>query len=251
MSQFSFGNVTLPSTFTLPADSNLASSIVDPSKLWKSANLRKDPEDECWYSTTTSHKPQKKVTSKHTVPSPQQCGKIIDQIDIASECCTAPTPAPSPSPKQSSPSQQSDEEDRAKRKRVQKARNAANKRHSASKASRLGKGDVADAELAKEAEDPKQGRYREMNRIAAAKCRAKTKTRIEDLETRCGREAARHKHLKNQLLELRDLLTFLRDCSLQHGPSRCGCGPLREYNNTQARKLARSLSGSESSLSPS
>jgi hypothetical protein len=86
-------------------------------------------------------------------------------------------------------------------------------------------------------------RRRERNKNAAARCRAKARNRDSELSIKFARESSRHEYLKGQLLELRDSLTYLRTCALQHDSGGCRCNPLHEYNDAQAKIVHHRFSG--------
>lgn len=126
--------------------------------------------------------------------------------------------------------------ERAKSDKSERARNAANQRHAKSKKarkdSRLSQpSSVSDDD---DHEDKKE-RYREKNRLAAAKCRAKKKENIETIEDRHRNLSALNNVLKKQVQELRGELTGLRTHALDHQD--CNC-QISKYNINQARRVA-------------
>ena len=200
-------------------------SYVNPANVWQNSNEAPgnvDVGDQ--YSSATPQSRQSSIINERSGGLGQQLGQIIP-----------------PTFKRTSPARQSQDEDIVKRNRKQRARNAANKRHSKSKHAKMGcgEGGSAGVEDGKEATCPKLERFREKNRAAAAKCRAKKKNHTEDLETKYRQESATNTYLKRQERALRNILTFLRSCSLQHGPSRCDCKSLDLYNIRQAQNIAR------------
>ena len=198
---------------------------INPSIIWQNSNQAPGNFDiDNQYSWATPQSTQSPIINERNGWVSPQRGKIIP-----------------PTFKRTSPPRQSQDEDIVKRNREQRARNAANKRHSKSKNAKMGSGEGGDAgvEDGKEATCPKLERFREKNRAAAAKCRAKKKNHTEDLETKYRQESATNTYLKRQERALRNILTFLRSCSLQHGPSRCDCKSLDLYNIRQAQNIAR------------
>lgn len=124
----------------------------------------------------------------------------------------------------------------------QRARNAAIQRHAKSKKLR-------EAALRKDSADPdaegsdddvedKREKYREKNRVAAAKCRAKKKENVDDLEDRHRELSANNNFMKRQERELRNHLTQLRTLALQHNKESCQCSDLHNYNTRKASEVA-------------
>jgi hypothetical protein len=113
--------------------------------------------------------------------------------------------------------------ERAKSDKSERARNAANQRHAKAKKMRKnsegsspmdsddGEGEVGD----------KKEKYREKNRLAAAKCRAKKKENIEDIEVKHRKLSAMNASLKKQVQDLRGELTGLRTHALNHQDCNC------------------------------
>jgi hypothetical protein len=128
--------------------------------------------------------------------------------------------------------------ERAKSDKSERARNAANQRHAKAKKMRKdsdgssirvdsddGEGEVGD----------KKEKYREKNRLAAAKCRAKKKENIEDIEVKHRKLSAMNSSLKKQVQDLRGELTGLRTHALNHQD--CNC-QISRYNINQAKRVA-------------
>jgi hypothetical protein len=127
--------------------------------------------------------------------------------------------------------------ERAKSDKSERARNAANQRHAKAKKMRKdsegsipidsddGEGEVGD----------KKEKYREKNRLAAAKCRAKKKENIEDIEVKHRKLSAMNASLKKQVQDLRGELTGLRTHALNHQD--CNC-QISRYNINQAKRVA-------------
>lgn len=84
--------------------------------------------------------------------------------------------------------------------------------------------------------DNKREKYREKNRVAAAKCRAKKKEHVDHLEENHRRQSMLNTALKQTEKSLRDELSFWRTQALQH--TFCNCRPIQDYNLRKARNLA-------------
>lgn len=84
--------------------------------------------------------------------------------------------------------------------------------------------------------DNKREKYREKNRVAAAKCRAKKKGHVDQLEDMHRTQSALNTALKQTEKSLRDELSFWRTQALQH--TFCSCRPVQEYNMRKAQSLA-------------
>ncbi|KAK4908769.1 hypothetical protein LTR49_022389 [Elasticomyces elasticus] len=112
--------------------------------------------------------------------------------------------------------------------RTERARHAANQRHARSKQPRQiwdERGESKSGESVEEDEEDVETRkekYREKNRIAAAKCRAKKKDNTDGLEERHRDLQASHNFLKGEDRRLRDELSTLRTLALQHSPDTLG-----------------------------
>ena len=140
-------------------------------------------------------------------------------------------------PNQADASQQLQASDAAKRK--ERARNAANKRHAKSKKARTGSESQGGDEDMGEDRGEKQAHYREKNRVAAAKCRAKKKNHNDNLEEMHRGEASKNKILKAELMGLRNELAQLKGLTLEHSPDSCQCHGIHEYSMRQANLIAR------------
>ena len=133
-----------------------------------------------------------------------------------------------------------EEEDIAKQNRTQRARNAANKRHSKSKADR--RDSTHDAES--DGTDSVKGQskstnvQREKNRLAAAKCRAKKKANSEDMQETHREGSSQNSYLLREMRELRDQKALLRNSLLHHAPGVCQCHAIHRFNFAQAQQLA-------------
>ncbi|KAI7638330.1 hypothetical protein KC343_g147 [Hortaea werneckii] len=123
----------------------------------------------------------------------------------------------------------------------QRARNAANKRRAKSKKARenalrkdSGQDVAGDGE--EDAED-KREKYRQKNRLAAAKCRAKQKQGNEGLSERFSRLKADNAFMKQENRALRNE-SKLRLEALSHNPNACYCHNVHCYNVYKAREVA-------------
>ena len=130
-----------------------------------------------------------------------------------------------------------DAAERAKSDKSERARNAANQRHAKTKRMRK---DSEGSDLVDRHEEDGEGgdkkeKYREKNRLAAAKCRAKKKENIEDIEVKHRKLSAMNSSLKKQVQDLRGELTGLRTHALNHQD--CNC-QISRYNINQAKRVA-------------
>lgn len=82
----------------------------------------------------------------------------------------------------------------------------------------------------------KKDKYREKNRVAAAKCRAKKKEHTDQLEDTYRTQSAMNSALKQTEKSLRDELSYWRTQALQH--TFCNCHPIQEYNMKKAQSMA-------------
>lgn len=219
---------------------------VDPSHVWNNAELGFNPDQ-----------------SKQMQPAPKSAqGKIVDKHDQVVERYGQITPPDdvnsygAPSPTDASESKRKVQEDIAKKNRTQRARNAANTRHSKSKAARRDN----TQDTASEGADDVQGQgkstnvQREKNRLAAAKCRAKKKATSEDMQENHREGSKKNSYLHREVRELRDQKAFLRNSLLQHEPGICQCHAIHRYNFNQAQQLAMGVGamiGQPPPLSPS
>ncbi len=132
------------------------------------------------------------------------------------------------------------QEEIAKLNRAQRARNAANKRHSKSKKRKDSPLDDTSKVDGSDEDDPSKSTniQREKNRIAAAKCRAKKKQTSEEMQD-VHREGSRaHTYLSREVRELRDQKAFLRNVLLMHEPGVCQCDAIHRFNMAQAQQMA-------------
>ncbi|UJO14280.1 Transcription factor atf21 [Fulvia fulva] len=124
----------------------------------------------------------------------------------------------------------------------ERARNAANQRHAKAKKARKDSGRAVESPKDEEEDgfEDKRERYREKNRLAAAKCRQKKKINTEDLEESARMATAENNKLRAEERELRDLFSNLRNQALAHDPSKgCNCKAIHNYNMLKAAETAR------------
>lgn len=126
----------------------------------------------------------------------------------------------------------------------ERARNAANQRHAKAKKARKGsaRSRKTDSSIDEDGEEVggKREKYREKNRVAASKCRAKKKTRTENLEESARQLTATNSRLRAEERELRDIFSSLRHIALSHDSSQgCNCLAIHMYNNQRANEAAR------------
>lgn len=121
----------------------------------------------------------------------------------------------------------------------QRARNAANTRHSRTKNAKS-KPDQKD-ENSDGDNSQKQGKnitvQREKNRIAAAKCRAKKKSANEHQEELASQYGSTNNYLTREIRELKNQKTELQNYLLAHRPGVCECHGIHDYNFGQAQRL--------------
>jgi hypothetical protein len=82
----------------------------------------------------------------------------------------------------------------------------------------------------------KKDKYREKNRVAAARCRAKKKEHTDSSEDTYRTQGAMNTALKQTEKPLRDELSYWRTQALQH--TFCSCHPIQEYNLRKAQSMA-------------
>lgn len=126
----------------------------------------------------------------------------------------------------------------------ERARNAANQRHAKAKKARKDsvQSRKLDSPIDEEGEevDGKREKYREKNRVAASKCRAKKKMHTEDLEESARQIMATNSKLRAEERELRDVFSSLRHLALSHDSTQgCKCSAIHMYNNHKANEAAR------------
>ena len=124
--------------------------------------------------------------------------------------------------------------------RMQRARNAANKRHSKSKTARRDStyGVESDGTDSVKGQGKSTNVQRQKNRLAAAKCRAKKKATLEDIQETHREGSQLNSYLHCELRELRDQKAFLWDSLLQHESGVCQCHAIHRFNFAQAQQLA-------------
>ncbi|KAK3076091.1 hypothetical protein LTR53_000031 [Teratosphaeriaceae sp. CCFEE 6253] len=144
----------------------------------------------------------------------------------------------------------------------ERARDAANSRHAKSRRARARSGSAKSIDSSQDGEEvvkDKREKYREKNRVAAAKCRAKKKDSVDILEERHRQLSADYNFLRRTGRALRDEYSMLRTLALQHTSAvpDCTCTVLHRYNAQSASQVAYGLTGpivsspSEGILSPS
>ncbi|RMZ35819.1 hypothetical protein D0859_00041 [Hortaea werneckii] len=79
--------------------------------------------------------------------------------------------------------------------------------------------------------------YRNQNRLAAVRCRAKKRLNVGRLEERHHVLSANSSYMKREELRLRNQLTQLRTMALRHDTDLCSCWNIHVYNRHQANKL--------------
>lgn len=206
---------------------------VDPSHVWHDPDMSTDAFDPSGQKQT------------QFAPKSAQ-GDIVRRRDQVVEQFGQITPPDedtssfgAPSPADPSESKRKAQEDIAKKNRTQRARNAANTRHSKSKVARRDSMQEADSDMG---EGKGQGKstnvQREKNRLAAAKCRAKKKATSEDMQENHREGSKQNSYLHREVRELRDQKAFLRNSLLQHEPGVCQCHAIHRFNFAQAQQLA-------------
>ncbi|KAK5137326.1 hypothetical protein LTR08_000296 [Meristemomyces frigidus] len=137
----------------------------------------------------------------------------------------------------------------AKMDNSQRARNAANQRHAKTKEIRRVREDSKQLESASNSGEEmvvgsKREKYREKNRLAAAKCRMKKKDNVQELEERSREMSAENNFARIEMRQLRDELTCLRTMALHHAAhiQGCNCVALHAYNAKKAGELANEWS---------
>jgi hypothetical protein len=146
------------------------------------------------------------------------------------------------------------EEDIAKQNRTQRARNAANKRHSKPKAAKQDSSQdpESDGGEGERMTTKSSNVQREKNRLAAAKCRAKKKATSEEMQESHREGSKENSYLHREMRELRDQKAFLRNSLLQHEPGVCQCHAIHRFNFAQAQQLAMGVGAMiQQPLSPS
>jgi hypothetical protein len=129
----------------------------------------------------------------------------------------------------------------------ERARNAANQRHAKTKKMRKeGRGsNPVDNDDGEGDAGGKKEKYREKNRLAAAKCRAKKKENIEDIEVKHRKLSALNSSLRKQIQDLRGELMGLRTHALDHQD--CNC-QISRYNINRAKRVALGVEAPSTSM---
>lgn len=232
-----------PSPVRSNAFSQGMSSILDPADVWRQT-IGSSPADPFSIQINVglpSRGLQNHTLSKRGASAAQHYGQITHTNH------TTPTEA---FDRQSSAPSHSG---RTEIDQLQRYRNAATQGHAKSKSAR-------EAPLRKYCADPnakgnaddvedKQKRYREKNRAAAARCRAKKQEDVKGLEERHRELYANNSYMKRVELVLRGQLTQLRTMALLHNGESCTCHDIHGYNFRKANKVALGWNQPVSSLS--
>ena len=210
---------------------------VDPSQVWHSPNLAPNGFGA---DVQIQQQPLRKSGLSSIVNSRNQVVEHFGQITPPEDDDKPDSYAEPSSREVSDAKRKHEEEDIAKENRTQRARNAANKRHSKSKTARRDSTNDADSDGADSLKG--QGKstnvQREKNRLAAAKCRAKKKATSEDMQETHREGSKQNSYLHREMRELRDQKAFLRNSLLQHEPGVCQCHAIHRFNFNQAQQLA-------------
>lgn len=182
---------------------------LDPSNMWQQISSQAVGETGNMFGN------QDQTVAERPATVQQRYGQITPPDDIFDDMVSA---------------------ERAKSDKSERARNAANQRHAKSKKARKDcRINQPSPVSGDDGHEDKKERYREKNRLAAAKCRAKKKELIETTDDRHCNLSALNNVLKKQVKELRSELTGLRAYALDHQD--CNC-PITTYNVNQARRVA-------------
>lgn len=209
---------------------------VDPSQVWQSPGLTPSGFGA---GASRQTQPVQKSALSNIVSSRGQVVEQFGQITPPEED-KSDSFADSLSKDASESKRKHEEEDIAKQNRTQRARNAANKRHSKSKTARRDStNDVeSDGTDSVKGQGKSTNVQREKNRLAAAKCRAKKKATSEDMQETHREGSQQNSYLHREMRELRDQKAFLRNSLLQHEPGVCQCHAIHRFNFAQAQQLA-------------
>lgn len=181
---------------------------------------------------------QHNFANDQLLPPSTQNGIVNSRSDSVTQFYGQVTPPDTdPALKKEADLTQAQESEAVKRK--ERARNAANKRHAKSKKGRIGSDSIQEEDDPTEERGERQAHYREKNRVAAAKCRAKKKNHNDGLEEMHRDEASKNKILKAELMGLRNELAQLKGLTLEHSPDSCRCHGIHEYSMRQASLIAR------------
>lgn len=210
---------------------NSGMPAVDPSHVWH------DPEFSSGAFSSSKHiKAALKSAQGEIVSRREQVEEQFGQITPPEDTNSLGAPSPADPLEVKCIVQ----EDMAKKNRTQRARNAANTRHSKSKTARRDSMQEGESDMGESAKG--QGKstnvQREKNRLAAAKCRAKKKATSEDMQENHREGSKQNSYLHREMRELRDQKAFLRNSLLQHEPGVCQCHAIHRFNFAQAQQLA-------------
>jgi len=155
---------------------------------------------------------------------------------------TPPDESESPQASSRKSSRASNASQSAKLNKFEPARNAANTRHGRKPQHEREENGLSGSD--EELED-KRDKYREKNRLAAAKCRQKKKTKTDNLEEQHRDLSAQNKHLRRVERQAREELTVLRDMALKHNADSpgCNCTSLHRFNNQRVEQILMQKSG--------
>lgn len=191
---------------------------------------------------------QSNIVNSRSNQVSQHFGQITPPHDDLSE----PVKAHSSKPSQS---QQHRGQENGKLTNEQRARNAANTRHSRSKNTK--KRSEQNRNDSDDEGTQKQGKnitlQREKNRVAAAKCRAKKKSANEEREELANEYGATNNFLTREIRDLKNQKKELQNFLLAHRPGVCDCHGIHDYNFGQAQRLVLNARrhGVEPTSSPS
>lgn len=169
-----------------------------------------------------------KQTEQNHTTAIQQFGQITPLYDAITELRPSTLPATEFAVTEAAEKVRTDKSERA--------RNAAHQRHAKTRKMRInGRGSSPATKNAEEGEaGDKKERYRERNRSAAAKCRAKKKEDIGGIEVRYRNLSTMNSFLRSQVQDLRVELTGLRMHALDHHD--CNCS-VSKYNMNRAKTI--------------
>ncbi|KAM0722581.1 hypothetical protein Q7P37_002022 [Cladosporium fusiforme] len=217
--------------FSFPESDNQFTQNSGPfGQSFNAGNLWQDhstPSDSMGSAFPDANAMQQIVQNRRSVK--QQFGQITPPDDTISEF-TAPKQT-------SAEAAVAQAAERARHDKSERARNAANQRHAKTKKMRKDSqgSNPVDSEDEEGGTGDKKEKYREKNRLAAAKCRAKKKENIEDIEVKHRKLSAMNSSLKKQVQDLRGELTGLRTHALNHQD--CNC-QIARYNINRAKRVA-------------
>ena len=209
---------------------------VDPSQVWHSPGLTPNGFGA---GVPRQTQPVRKSALSNIVGSRDQVVEKFGQITPPEED-KSDSFADSLSRDASESKRKHEEDDIGKQNRMQRARNAANKRHSKSKTARRDSthGVESDGPDSVKGQGKSTNVQRKKNRLAAAKCRAKKKATLEDIQETHREGSQLNSYLHCEMRELRDQKAFLWNSLLQHEPGVCQCHAIHRFNFVQAQQLA-------------